>query len=74
MFVATGSARHTQVEQHSANSDRAADPLIKLINSRQVTRCSYGQGVNSLSLLVPLKSALVRPLKYESTLGTYEGI
>lgn len=46
MFVA-GPRSHTRGEQHEANSDGVADPLIKLINSRQVTRRRYGRQVNS---------------------------
>jgi len=46
MFVA-GLRSHTRGEQHQANSDGVANPLIKLINSRQVTRRRYGRQVNS---------------------------
>lgn len=34
-------------EQRQTNSDGVADPLIKLINFRQVTRRHYGRRVNS---------------------------
>lgn len=45
MFVA-GPRSHTRGGQHQANSDGVADPLIKLINSGQVTRRRYGRQVN----------------------------
>lgn len=46
MFVA-GFRSRTRSGHRRANSDGVADPLIKLINSRQVTRCRYGRQVNS---------------------------
>lgn len=46
MFVA-GPRSRTRSGQRRANSDGVADPLIKLINSRQVTRRRYGRQVNS---------------------------
>lgn len=46
MFVAAPRSR-TRSGHRRANSDGVADPLIKLINSRQVTRGRYGRQVNS---------------------------